>query len=109
EYYFSDRELLKVLCRKRVGLAKKEHDKLFHKKLLYKKGKSKLDRFYEMFPNRNSWLRLTKKERRRKNALEINMIQLERTILRKTNGFKKTPTEPWHINLTNYISELQTD
>jgi len=109
EYYFSDRELLKVLCRKRVALGKKEHDKLFHKKLLLKKGKTNLDRFYEMFPSRNSWLRLTKKERRGKNALELNAIQLERTILQKTNRFNKIPTELWHKKLILFIEAIQTD
>lgn len=108
EYYFSDRELLKVLCRRRVGLAKKEHDKLFHKKLLLEKGNAKLNDFYDKFPSRNSWLRLTKKERNGKNALEINTIQLERTIMSRTRGLKKTPSEDWHINLMRYIHDLQS-
>tara|TARA_R110002072_G_scaffold66499_4_gene164012 strand:+ start:44088 stop:45767 length:1680 start_codon:yes stop_codon:yes gene_type:complete len=109
EHYFSNRELLKVLCRKRVAFAKKEHDKLFHKKLLLKKGKSRIDVFYEMFPSRNSWLRLTKKERNGKSALEINAIQLERTVLQKTRNLTIAPTEAWHQKLIDFINVLKVD
>jgi len=109
EYYFSDRELLKVLCRKRVIFAKKEHDKIFHKKLLLKKGKTTIDNFYEMFPSRNSWLRLTKKERKGKSALEINAIQLERTILRKTRKLRSVPKEAWHQKLQDFLTDLKTN
>ncbi|WP_194852325.1 reverse transcriptase domain-containing protein [Nonlabens antarcticus] len=109
EYYFSERVLLKILCRKRILLAKKEHDKLFHKKILLKKGHDNLDELYQIFPSRNKWLRLNKNERRGKSALEINVIQLERTVLRATEKFKKKPIEKWHQNLIEMLLALRSN
>lgn len=106
EYYFSDKELLKILSRKRALLAKKEHDKLFHKRLITQKSKTAINELYEIFPPRNKWIRISKKERNGKNALEINAIQLERTVLRLTNKFKKIPSEKWEINLHKFLKEI---
>lgn len=109
EYHFSKRELLKLLCRKRSLLAKKEHDKLFHKRLLLKKGNQNLDILYKIFPPRNSWIRLDKKERNGKSAIEINSIQLERTVLRTTKKFNKAPTTIWEVKLYEFLDELRVD
>lgn len=109
EYYFSNYELLKVLSRKRAVVAKKEHDKLFHNNLLSNKSSRDFKQIlYTIFPPRNQWIRLTKKERKGKNALAINAIQIERTVNRKTNKFKNTPIEKWEINLHNFLEEIRT-
>jgi hypothetical protein len=109
EYYFSRKELLKILCRKRAVLAKKEHDKLFHKRLLLERGKQSLNGLYDIFPSRNQCIRLTKKERLGKSALEINALQLERTVLRLTDKFKKIPTEIWEVKLYKFLDDLSKD
>ena len=89
EFYFSNHELLKILSRKRAALAKKEHDKLFHKKMLLENENKKFNLLlYKIFPPRKEWIRLTKKERKGKNALEINSIQIERTVKKITRNFK---------------------
>lgn len=109
EYYFSKRELLKILCRKRALLAKKEHDKLFHKRLLLSKGNQNLNELYDIFPSRKEWIRLKKRERAGKNALQINTIQLERTVLRVTNKFKNIPSNDWQKKLYDYLDDLSVD
>lgn len=90
-------------------LAKKEHDRLFHKKLLLKKGKQNLNKLYSIFPPRSSWIRLSKKERRNKSALDINAIQLERTVLRETNKFKNKAKLEWQKNLYQFLNDLSID
>ncbi len=108
EHYFSEKELLKVLCIKRAVLSKKVHDKLFFKKLLEKKDSNNSENLlYSIFPPRNKWIRLTKKERRGKHAIHINAIQLERTVLRETNKFKKRATESWHIELVKVLKAIR--
>lgn len=108
EYYFSNYELLKLLSRKRAVLAKKEHDNLFQKKMLVKnKAKSLKQLLYEIFPPRSEWIRLTKKERIGKNAIEINTIQIERTVISKTKNFKNSPFEPWQEKLYSLINEIR--
>lgn len=109
EYYFSKEELLKILSRKRAMLAKKEHDKLFHKRLLLETGSQKLNELYEIFPPRSQWIRLTKKERLRKSSLDINALQLERSVLRITNKFKKSATQNWEVKLSKYLQDLSED
>lgn len=108
EFYFSNHELLKILSRKRSALAKKEHDKLFHKKMLLENESKKFNLLlYEIFPPRNEWIRLTKKERKGKNALEINTIQLERTVKRLTKNFKNEPKAGWETNLYNLLTNIK--
>jgi hypothetical protein len=107
EYYFSERQLLKVLCRRRAILAKKEHDKLFNKRLLEYNNKSKIDKFYQMFPPRNKWIRLCKNERKNKTAVDINTIQIERTILRSTKNLKAKPKSEWQYQLFRFICDIK--
>lgn len=109
DYYFSKKELLKILSRKRALLAKKEHDKLFHKRLLLNKGSFNLDTFYSNFPPRKEWIRLQKKERKNKSALDINAIQIERTVLKATRKFKNPPSKKWELQLYDYIYKLSND
>jgi hypothetical protein len=107
EYYFSNYELLKILSRKRAALAKKEHDKLFHKKMLLENNVQNTSYLlYQIFPPRSEWIRLTKKERKGKNALEINAIQLERTVKKLTKNFRNSPSNQWQISLYKLLSEL---
>lgn len=109
EYYFSDKQLLKVLSRKRALLAKKEHDKLFHKSLLVEKNPREINQLlYEIFPSRNSWIRLDKKQRKGKSAVDINTSQIERTVLRDTKRFQSTPIHPWQVKLYDLIEDIKS-
>jgi len=106
--YFSKAELLKILSKKRVILAKEEHDNLFYKNLLEREKPVSFDSFlYKIFPPRSSWIRLKKEERLRKNTLEINAKQIERTVLRNTKNFKNTPILEWEKNLYKLLEEIQ--
>lgn len=108
EFYFSNHELLKILSRKRAALAKKEHDKLFHKKMLLENENKKFNLLlYKIFPPRKEWIRLTKKERKGKNALEINSIQIERTVKKITRNFKNEPKVDWEINLYQLLNTIK--
>lgn len=108
DYYFSNYELLKLLSRKRAILAKKEHDKLFHKRMLQNNGAERFSQLlFKIFPPRNSWIRLKKKERKGKNALEINAIQIERTVITETKNFKNTPLNNWQKNLYDLLEEIR--
>jgi len=108
EYYFSKKELLKILSQKRATLAKEEHDKLFYKNLLEKKNYVEFTSLlYKIFPSRNNWIRLKKEERKRKNTIEINAKQIERTVLRNTKNFKNTPILEWEKNLYELLEEIQ--
>ncbi|MEL0643311.1 reverse transcriptase domain-containing protein [Olleya sp. Ti.3.14] len=90
-------------------MAKKEHDKLFHKRLMLSKGTQQYNELYELFPSRKECIRLKKKERKGKNALEINAIQLERTVLRATNKFRNKPVLEWQKKLYAYLEDLSVD
>lgn len=110
ETFFSNRELLKLLSRKRASIAKKEHDKLFIRGLLHEKqNKFPSDFLYTIFPPRNEWIRLRKTEREGKNALLINAIQLERTVLRSTCKFNSPATKQWQINLYEFLGKLEKE
>ncbi|MEQ8238898.1 MAG: reverse transcriptase domain-containing protein [Cyclobacteriaceae bacterium] len=109
EYYFSNRALLKSLSLKRSLLAKKRHDKMFHAGIFDTQvsdtGKKHL--LEEIFPPRNIWIRISRDERKGKTALDINAIQLERTVLRITNKFKNTPKENWEIKLYEVLEDIK--
>lgn len=85
EEYFDDKELIKILIKKRVREAKKKHDDHFFRNIS-SKAKSpfllKEKDIFSWFPPRSQWIRLRKEERvaLRENTLKINSIQLERTV-----------------------------
>jgi hypothetical protein len=109
EYFFAKKQLLNILSKKRAVLAKKEHDKLFHKSLLDQRRSNSFNIFlYEIFPPRNEWLRLKKMERKGRNAVEVNARQIERTVLRLTNNFKGTPKSDWERKLDNFLNDIQS-
>ena len=114
EEYFSDKEIIKILCKKRSLTAKKSHDNHFLRNIS-KDAKSPhkaiINKIYQYFPPRSKWIRLNKEERRIRNtnAIEVNAIQLERTIWReRKNILKSGDTKPvWLINLNELIIDIQ--
>jgi hypothetical protein len=112
--YFSDREIIKLLCRKRAIAAKKCHDDHFLRNISSKALSPHHHihkEIFTFFPARSKWIRLNKEERafRDTNAMEINIIQLERTIWREIKKNKKSdnPKPEWLAKLGDFINEIQ--
>jgi hypothetical protein len=106
ESYFVDKQILKVLCKRRIIDAKKQHDKLFFINLKGGLNSNKNTRSINIFPSRNTWFRLNKKERGDANSIIINAKQLERTVLSKTKTLKDSKGQLWAKNLISLIREI---
>ena len=114
--YFSDKELIKILCHKRAILAKKGHDDHFFRNISPKAKsphKHKEKEIFSLFPPRSKWIRLKKQEReiRDSNSVEINAIQLERTIWREIKKCNRLGiTKPiWLIKLLDFTENIRKD
>jgi hypothetical protein len=114
--YFSDKELIKILCQKRVIAAKKGHDDHFFRNIspnAKTPHKRKEKEIFLYFPSRSQWIRLNKKEReiRETNALETNSIQLERTVWREIKKCKKLGiAQPgWLNKLLDFTTVIRKD
>lgn len=109
--YFSRTKIIKALCKLRAQHAKRVHDLHFHSNVSSsaKSPHGTQNEICELFPSRKEWIRLSQKERcqRKLSSVEINEIQLERTIKRFTSKFKKENPAQWFINLENFIKDLQ--
>ncbi|MFN7600263.1 MAG: hypothetical protein ACK5R0_02555, partial [Bacteroidota bacterium] len=93
EEYFTERAIIKILCRKRALAAKKSHDKHFLRNISTsaKNPNANIPSFiYSLFPPRRDWIRANKKERiiRNTNSVELNAIQLERTVFQALKKHK---------------------
>lgn len=114
--YFSDKELIKVLCQKRAIAAKKGHNEHFFRNLS-SKAKSPhnhlVKEVFSYFPPRSKWIRLNKQEReiRPKNSVENNAIQLERTIWREIKSFNRLGGKKpkWLIKLNALTENIRKD
>jgi hypothetical protein len=121
--YFSDKELIKILCHKRAIVAKKGHDAHFFRNIspkaisphkhLDKDKKIKDKKIFSFFPPRSKWIRLTKRERevRGSNTVETNAVQLERTIWREIKRCERLGTvQPsWLKNLLDFTEKIRED
>ena len=108
EYYFSDKELIRVLARKRASHAKKEHDRMFLKGLLLeKKPFETTELLYEIFPPRSLWIRLRFKERQGKSAVDINAEQIVRTV-QKHYKSSMSNRDNWAVELSNTIQTIKS-
>lgn len=114
--YFSDKELIKILCHKRAIAAKKGHDDHFLRNISSKAmspHKHLEKEIFSFFPPRSKWIRLTKREReiRGSNTIETNSIQLERTIWREIKKFEKLKTvKPnWLKKLLDFTEKIRQD
>lgn len=112
--YFEDKELIKLLCKKRAIAATKGHNIHF----LYNisnKAKSPhtihKNEIFSFFPPRSQWKRLHEKEREllHYNSLRINCYQLERTVWQEIKECKRQGLEYplWLKNLLNYTEKIR--
>lgn len=113
EYYFSEREIIKILCKKRALAAKKIHDSHFLRNIspgAMDPHRSSLKKIYDLFPPRKEWIRLNLQERNRRqtHSVEINAIQLERTIFRAKKRYRSKTHQPsWLVKLDSFVSDLK--
>jgi len=114
--YFSDKELIKILCHKRAIAAKKGHDDHFFRNISSKaiSPHKYLDKeIFSFFPPRSKWIRLKKREReiRGPNTVETNSIQLERTIWREIKKYEKlgTAQPTWLKKLLDLTEKIRQD
>ncbi len=114
--YFSDKELIKILCHKRAIAAKKVHDSHFLRNISSKAispHKSLSKEIFSFFPPRNKWIRLKKREReiRGTNTVETNAIQLERTIWREIKKCKRIGiAQPsWLNKILDFTKKIRED
>jgi hypothetical protein len=115
EEYFSDKELIGILCKKRALMAKKAHDGHFlrniSKSASLPHNLTKKD-IYKYFPPGKEWIRLNLSERnlRNTNSIKINAIQLERTIIRARKNANKTGVFPnWLTELNQFLKDIQNN
>lgn len=114
--YFSDKELIKILCHKRAIAAKKLHDEHFFRNISQKANnphKQLNKEIFSYFPPRSCWIRINKLEREKRacNSVEINSNQLERTIWREINKCKKQGlAQPnWMKKLLDFTNKIRED
>jgi hypothetical protein len=112
--YFTDKEIIRVLCKKRIKASKVAHDLHFLRNIsgkaksphtLSKKG------IYTFFPPRNLWIRLRKNEWkiRTENHEDILLMELERTIRREIKKCKLQGLEhpTWLNNLLTFTEGVR--
>jgi hypothetical protein len=114
--YFSDKELIKILCHKRAIAAKKGHDDHFFRNISPKaiSPQKYLDKeIFSFFPPRSKWIRLSKREReiRGSNTVETNSVQLERTIWREIKKCEMLGiVQPsWLKKLLDFTEKIRED
>ncbi|MCH8491245.1 MAG: hypothetical protein LAT81_15140 [Oceanicaulis sp.] len=114
--YFTDKELIKILCHKRAIIAKKGHDDHFFRNISPKaiSPHKHLDKeIFSFFPPRSKWIRLTKRERaiRGSNTVDTNAVQLERTIWREVKRCERLGiVQPcWLKKLLAFTEKIRED
>ena len=112
--YFNDKELIKILCHKRAIAAKKGHDDHFLRNISSEAEsphKHPNKEIFLFFPPRSKWIRLRKQERevRCENTVEINSIQLERTVWREIKKCHKLGIIPplWLNKLLDFTKSIR--
>jgi len=113
EDYFTDKEIIKILCNKRALASKKVHDSHFLRNITsgVRHPNPKTKEIYNYFPPRKDWIRLNLDERntRNTNALELNRIQLERTVWRFKLKYQNKPEQSpeWLTLLNKFLIEIR--
>lgn len=112
--YFTERAIIKILCRKRALAAKKSHDKHFLRNISTsaKNPNANIPPFiYTLFPPRRDWIRANKKERiiRNTNSVELNAIQLERTVFQAFNKHKTNMlnSPKWLLDIQLFVKDIR--
>lgn len=103
---FSDRAVVRALCRLRIRLATKRHDVLFEHNIRPiprpEPGSSELA---GLFPPRRKWIRPSLKHRAGRSAPEINAIALEHTVIQGLA--RSSPAGGWQDNMRATILRIR--
>jgi len=112
--YFTDRQIIKILCKKRALAAKKSHDNHFLRNISTSAKNPNVPSkniIHTFFPPRRDWIRAKKLERlkRNANAVELNAILLERTVFRAMKEFKNNMqgSPKWLLSITDLVKDIQ--
>jgi len=112
EDYFTDRQIIKILCHLRAELAKKRHDKQFLynlSKAAPKPGTGELpdeEWLCQLLPPRRQWERPKYSERKHKSTVQANALAIERTVSRKRRA-SNSQQEPWLLELNRFIEDVK--
>lgn len=113
--YFTEREIIQILCRKRALAAKRSHDKHFLRNIspsAKNPNTNTSNLIYSLFPPRRDWVRANKSERivRNTNSVELNAIQLERTVFRAFKNYKSNMVNApaWLVDIQQFVTKIQT-
>jgi hypothetical protein len=114
DYYFSDQQILRILCKKRALAAKKTHDSHFLRNIsssVKDPNRRSKPFIYSLFPSRSKWIRFKLNERvkRNANAVELNAMQLERTVRHaiKKRNLDASKNPEWLNRLIKFIEEIR--
>lgn len=117
--FFSDNNLVLILCKYRAKVANKRHEKhmlrnvSLHKRtnnILSSQNDADFIELKNLFPNRRQWIQLKQSERKScKNSIRINELRLYKSYLvTKSNIENGTITAPgWYITLLEYVKSIQ--
>ena len=112
EEYFTDRHIIKILCRLRAEVAKKRHDQHFLynlSKAAQEPGKDESPdekRLCQLLPPRRQWERPKYSERKHKSTVQANALAIERTVNRKRRA-SNSQQEPWLLELNRFIENVK--
>jgi Reverse transcriptase (RNA-dependent DNA polymerase) len=114
--YFTDREIIKLLCKYRIQHARKRHKIHLMRDISYHPKTNKIDNerykcpdeLNSLLPNRKSWIRLRKKEREKtENSQEVILKSLISTTNRIKENCKENKPD-WLLKLELFIQNIQS-
>lgn len=119
ESFFSEIELVKLLCKYRANAANKRHSKHMIRNVSLHKSSKKIaitdshvdfKFLQDKFPTRRNWKKLNENERKiYKDSIKINQQRLYKSYLFAKREIKNGATPPnWYSNLITFIYEIQT-
>lgn len=118
--YFNDKNIIRLLCKYRVNEANKRHAKhmirnfSLHKstnKVLITDDQQNFKFLQSLFPSRRDWKKLNEVERKKyKDTISINTRRLYKSIEAEKRNKERGGSIPvWYKNLTDFVTELQSD
>lgn len=116
--FFSDKNLILILCKYRANAANKRHEKhmlrnvSLHKrtdKILSSEENPEFKELRDLFPRRRQWIQLNESERKScNNSIEINKLRLYKSYIKTKDNIKNGLIPPiWYDNLLEYIKSIQ--
>jgi hypothetical protein len=117
--FFSDKNLILVLCKHRAKAANKRHEKhmlrnvSLHErtnKILSSENDSEFVELKNLFPNRRQWVQLKQSERKScSNSIKVNELRLYKSYVTTKGNIKNglIVAPDWYISLLEYVKSIQ--